>query len=351
MPLVVKIKKKLGSFALDLDFTAGDEWMGMLGASGCGKSMTLKCIAGIETPDQGVIRHNGRTLFDSAKGINLPPQKRRVGYLFQSYALFPHMTVMQNILSGITGETAYKNDAAKALIASFCLTGLENKRPGQLSGGQQQRVALARLLGSRPDLVLLDEPLSALDSHLKWRMEQELTRSMENFPGTVLMVSHNRDEVYRMCKRLGVFSNGRIDACGGLHEIFHNPGTVNAAVLTGVKNISRAKKVDDYTVKALDFGITLKTERLIPENIAYIGFRSHYIRIETSQSISANTSSYEVVRVVENPFSILLLLKRPDVPYSERAFIQCEVEKSLWQGSVGKQLFASIPMKDILLLK
>jgi molybdate transport system ATP-binding protein len=350
MALTVQITKKAGDFTLDVAFEASDEWIGLLGASGCGKSMTLKCIAGIETPDKGVIRYHDRLLFDSEKGINLPPQKRHVGYLFQSYALFPHMTVLENIASGIPKETSQKMDAAREMITAFCLETLEDKRPCQLSGGQQQRVALARLFASRPDMILLDEPFSALDSHLKWKMEQDLMQSMDKFQGTVLMVSHNRDEIYRMCKRVGVLSHGQVDAFGNMHDIFHSPGTVNAAVLTGCKNISRAQKVDDYTVHAVDFGMVLKTDRPVPVDVGYVGIRAHHIKIDANQDFSENTFLYEVVRVIDNPFSSLLFLKRPDAPYDRNAIIQCEVEKSLLQNP-GKYLYASILMRDILLLK
>ena len=137
--------------------------------------MTLKCIAGIEKPDRGTITLDGRVLFDSEKHINLTPQQRRVGYPFQQYALFPNMTAAQNILCGIrTGSRAVKKEKLAALLRTFRLEGLEKKLPAQLSGGQQQRVALARILASEPQAILLDEPFSALDSYLKWELELEL---------------------------------------------------------------------------------------------------------------------------------------------------------------------------------
>ena len=152
MSLSVDIRKRLGSFTLDVNFTAERGITSLLGASGCGKSMTLKCIAGIEKPDEGVIELDGRTLYDSAKGINLPPQARRVGYLFQNYALFPNMTVRQNILCGLNREKdrAVKQRRLREMLKMMQLEGFEERKPAQLSGGQQQRVALARILVSDP---------------------------------------------------------------------------------------------------------------------------------------------------------------------------------------------------------
>ena len=153
--------------------------------------MTLKCIAGIEKPDRGTIALDGRVLFDSEKHINLTPQQRRVGYPFQQYALFPNMTAAQNILCGIhTGSRTEKKETLAALLRTFRLEGLEKKLPAQLSGGQQQRVALARILASEPQAILLDEPFSALDSYLKWELEFELGELLGAFDGPILWVSH-----------------------------------------------------------------------------------------------------------------------------------------------------------------
>ena len=175
MSLYVDIEKRLGAFRLQSKFEVADETLALLGASGCGKSMTLKCIAGIVPPDRGRIVLNGRVLFDSEKKIDLTPQQRRVGYLFQQYALFPNMTVEQNILCGIrAGSRSEKRSLAAEKLRMFRLEGLEKKYPAQLSGGQQQRVALARILCSEPQAILLDEPFSALDSYLKWNLELEL---------------------------------------------------------------------------------------------------------------------------------------------------------------------------------
>ena len=149
MALHVDIEKTLGSFHLKVKFEAGNHVLALLGASGCGKSMTLKCIAGIETPDRGRIVLDGTTLFDSEERVNLPPQRRRVGYLFQQYALFPNMTVAQNIACGVR-EKKDARAQVEEMIWAMHLEGLEHKKPHQLSGGQQQRAALARILVNAP---------------------------------------------------------------------------------------------------------------------------------------------------------------------------------------------------------
>ena len=351
MALEVRIKKKLGNFALDVAFDANSEWTGMLGASGCGKSMTLKCIAGVETPDAGIIRYNGRVLFDSKHKINLPPQQRRVGYLFQSYALFPHMTVLDNTMIGIPRKTPGRETAARQAIERFYLQGLEHKRPGQLSGGQQQRAALARLLVSQPEMILLDEPFSALDSHLKWRLERELTEAMASYGGTVLMVSHNRDEIYRICKRLCVFDNGKIDVAGDVRAVFHNPETMQAALLTGCKNICRAEKVDDHTVHAVDWNIDLHTAQPVPPELRYVGIRRHDVRLMPEQGDQANVVPVDLAYEVDNIFSIVATVRAQGAAPGEAGQIECDLGKPDWETLQNGPLFAHLPEECLLLLR
>ena len=187
MSLLVEIEKQLGDFHLNVAFESENKVLALLGASGCGKSMTLKCIAGICRPDRGRIVLNGKTLFDSEQKIDLPPQKRRVGYLFQQYALFPNMTVEQNIAAGVRDKKQSKTIVAD-MIRRMRLEGHEKLRPHQLSGGQQQRVALARILVNEPEVLLLDEPLSALDSHLRFQMEEEVRGIIRSFGKSMVLV-------------------------------------------------------------------------------------------------------------------------------------------------------------------
>lgn len=275
MSIKVQIQRKLDSFLLDISFQSECRRIGILGASGCGKSMTLKSIAGIETPDQGHIEAEGRTLFDRADRINLKPQKRNVGYLFQNYALFPTMTVEKNIAAGLKGSRQENEVRVREMVKKFQLQGLEKRLPGQLSGGQQQRGALARIMAYEPDVILLDEPFSALDMYLKDRLQQELMDMLADYRGTVIMVSHNRDELYRFSEELLIIDQGHIAAAGETKELFRNPVSREAARLTGCKNFSRARRLDAHTVEADDWGIILHTKGEIPEDVQWLGYRAH----------------------------------------------------------------------------
>lgn len=262
MALSVDIRKALGNFHLAVQFDAGDETLALLGASGCGKSVTLKCIAGILTPDEGHIELDGVTLYDSASRINLPPQRRQVGYLFQQYALFPNMTVRQNIAAAVRDKARRQTEVAEKL-RQFRLEAVADQKPGQLSGGQQQRCALARILASEPTAILLDEPFSALDSYLKYQLELELAETLGGFPGTVLWVSHDRGEVFRNCRRVCVIDRGRSQPVTTLGELFRSPGTEAAARLSGCKNYADARPRED-AVFLPDWGLTLSCGRPVP---------------------------------------------------------------------------------------
>ncbi|MDR3354694.1 MAG: ATP-binding cassette domain-containing protein [Synergistaceae bacterium] len=301
MPIYARIKKNLGTFRLDVEFEAGDCVTGLLGASGCGKSMTLGCIAGIVKPDEGLITVNGAVVFDSANGINLPPQRRRVGLLFQSYALFPNMTGEQNIKSVLALRGGWNlRERFGSLAEKFYISGLENHYPSNLSGGQKQRVALARIMASDPVSLMLDEPLSALDSYLRWQIEGELIRTIEDFPGATLYVSHNRDEVYRLCRDVCVMDEGRAEPVRTVRELFESPGTFASSLLCGCKNYSRARKSGDDTVQAIDWNVELKCGAAIPDDIGYVGVRAHHA------SLAADAGD-------ENAFRCRVLLVIPDV--------------------------------------
>ena len=263
MSIFIDIEKNLGNFHLKVKLEAGDEVLALLGASGCGKSMTLKCIAGIERPDKGRIVVDGVTLFDSERHINLTPQERHTGLMFQNYALFPNMTVRQNIYAGTRrerkkgigrrGSDKKQNLAAKKeyagdrlpkeladanveeIMRRFGLENLADHLPSQLSGGQQQRTALARLLVSSPQILMLDEPFSALDTFLRLKMEQEVGAEIRRFGKTVILVSHDRDEVFRMADKIAIIHDGRVESFGTKEEVFRNPCTRNGATLTGCR--------------------------------------------------------------------------------------------------------------------
>lgn len=281
MSLSVDIRKRLGDFSLDVSFKAENpaETLALLGASGCGKSMALKCIAGVERPDEGRIVLNGRVLYDSAARVNVPAQRRRVGYLFQSYALFPAMTVLDNVLVGARGATRAERLAMAARqIRAFRLEGLEGRRPAELSGGQQQRCALARIMASEPELLLLDEPFSALDGYLRWQLELELADTLRAFPGGVVFVTHSRDEVYRMCDRVCVLTDGRGGRTVPTSELFDAPATLAEALISGCKNVSPAVPVGPETLDCADWGVRLACGRAVA-GCAHAGIRAHFLRI------------------------------------------------------------------------
>ena len=275
MAIEVRIKNKLGNFQLDIDFKTDENRIGILGASGCGKSMTLKCIAGIETPDEGRIIVDGTLLYDSAKKISLKPQKRHIGYLFQNYALFPTMTVEENIAAGLQGGKEEKRRRVVEMMEKFQLLGLGKQLPGELSGGQQQRVALARIMAYEPEVILLDEPFSALDDFLKDRLAQEMLDLLKDYRGTVVLVSHSRDEIYRFTRELLTMADGMQISYGGTREIFANPGRKETARLTGCKNIAEAKRIDGRHLEVPEWGITLCLNENIPEKVAFVGVRAH----------------------------------------------------------------------------
>lgn len=346
--LYAKIKKRFNDFNLDIEFEAKDETLALLGASGCGKSMTLKCIAGVETLDEGLIILNGRTLFDSKKKINLLPQKRKVGLLFQNYALFPNMTLEQNIAIGVPKNNLHKSEIVKEKIKNFSLEGLEKKYPSQLSGGQQQRVALARMLVSEPELLLLDEPFSALDTYLRWQMEQELMSILKNHNGTTLYVSHNRDEVYRICDRIAVVNNGTIENLSEKLDLFNNPITVNSAILTGCKNISKAKKIDDNRIYAIDWNLELECDEKVMDNIMYVGIRAHDVEL-SSQLGNENSFELTLLNIVDDLFSKIVVLSNPSNS-SQPFYMELSKEKFDNKFNINKTLNVKINKKNLLLL-
>ena len=276
MQLILNFEKKLEDFRLHVHYEGEASRIGILGASGCGKSMTLRSIAGIETPDRGRIRLGGRDLFDSDKKINLRPQERRVGYLFQNYALFPSMTVEQNIMAGVRGSKEERQRRTQEMVRAFRLEGLEKRRPAELSGGQQQRVALARIMAYRPLALLLDEPFSAMDYFLKEKLRLEMKQVLQKYEGLSILVTHDRDEAYQLCDHLLLMHEGSLIAGGPTKELFDHPGTVEAARLTGCKNISRIRRLGLHRICALDWdNLELTTREEVTDEITHAGIRAH----------------------------------------------------------------------------
>ena len=298
--LKFNIQKKLKEFDLDVGFELKKGCLGILGPSGCGKSMTLKSIAGIVDPDEGFVSlttDKETVYFDSNNKINIKPQKRNVGYLFQNYALFPNMTVEENVAAGL--EKGHDKIVSE-MIKRFHLDGLEKRYPRQLSGGQQQRVALARILAYGPDVILFDEPFSAMDTYLKEQLRVELVNLLNSFDGLSILVTHDRDEAFQFCDELLILDDGQIIAKGDTRELFENPKKVEVARLTGCKNISRVEIIDDYHLKSLDWGIILEVSEKISPNITHIGIRAHHFVAAKKDDVNSIDTSNS--KKLEMPF-------------------------------------------------
>ena len=312
MSLEVNIEKKLDGFTLRAAFTVGNTSTALLGASGCGKSMTLRCIAGIVKPDRGRIVLDGRVLFDSAQHIELPPQQRGVGLLFQNYALFPNMTVEQNILCGLKAEKdpAARRTACAEMLRAMRLEELAKRYPAQLSGGQQQRTALARILVGKPRILMLDEPFSALDSYLREEVEGEVGSLLANFAGTALLVTHNRDEAYRLCKEMIVLNEGQVLRTGSTKEVFADPQSIAAARLTGCKNILPCTPLDSHTVRLDSWDTTLRLALPVPAGCTAVGIRAHDFTPCIADVL--NAIPVKAVSTSENPFDWNLICTPPE---------------------------------------
>jgi molybdate transport system ATP-binding protein len=233
--LEVDIEKRLHDFTLRVAFQVEREVLVLFGPSGAGKSTTLNCIAGLARPDRGLIRLGGRVLFESdGRRQEVPLHRRRIGYVFQSYALFPHMTAAQNLAYGLRR----RDDArVEAMLARLHLTGLADRYPHQLSGGQQQRVALGRALMIDPALLLLDEPFAALDGAVRETLQADLAALQSEMELSVVYVTHNLADAFALGDRLAVIQAGRLEQVGPIHEVFQHPSSRAVAEITGVRNL------------------------------------------------------------------------------------------------------------------
>lgn len=351
MGLSVDVKKNLGDFHLNVRFQTEASRIGILGASGCGKSMTLKSIAGIETPDEGKIMMNDKVVYDSRQKVNIRPQKRNIGYLFQNYALFPTITVAKNIAAGLKGTKQEKQERVARMIRTFQLEGMEERLPGELSGGQQQRVALARIMAYEPDVILLDEPFSALDMFLKDRLQQELIEMLKDYKGTVIMVSHNRDEIYRFSEELLIMDQGMIVTGGKARKIFDDPGKKAAARLTGCKNFSKVRRMDAHAMVATDWGIEFRLKREIPKDITCVGFRAHEF-IPVWGERKDNCIKVQLAGSAELPFERNFYLKPEIAETKGKENICWFLQKDKWNllNEKGMPDYLQFPEEHLLFL-
>lgn len=344
--LSVDIQKRFTGFTLNVQFEAERGVTALLGASGSGKSVTLQCIAGVMKPDAGRIVRDGKVLFDKKKGIDLPPQQRHVGLLFQHYALFPNMTLQQNVEAGIRNQRGSARRArAMALLASYHIEGLGGLYPHQLSGGQQQRAALCRILASEPEALLLDEPFAALDSHLKWQLEREMMATLNSFGGEALLVTHDRGEAYRLSDHACVMDRGRNEAPVPTEQLFTAPRTRTAARLSGCKNIVAIERLGAHTLRVPAWGgQTLRTVAEIPQAARYLGIRAHLLRFGGPDE--ENALPVRVAQITPDLFSLAYTLR------AGSALIYLEGDKAMpCAPQPGNKACVIVPPDAMMLLE
>ncbi len=338
MSLHMDIVKNFGTFRLAVKLDAENEVVGLLGASGCGKSATLRCVAGLITPDSGHIEVNGEVLFDSESHINVKTRDRRTAMLFQNYQLFPNMTVLDNVMAGIPRDVPRRERRERAdhYLEMFDLKGFGGRYPMRLSGGQQQRVALARMLAAHPSILMFDEPFSALDSHLKSSLQQSMLDTFDDVDATILYVSHDIDEALRFCDRIAVIDQGAIVQRGTGRDIVDHPSSLATLRLSGCRNTSAARRVSDHQIEATDWGMRFTVRHDVPEDLAYVGIRPFYIRHADEDEVGdENVFRMHVHRVDDSRFERTVMLDTPG----------CSADKRIeWQVStIGVDDFSTLP--------
>ena len=317
--LEVQIRKRLKAFSFDVAFSLGDERVAIFGPSGSGKSLTLQCIAGLLKPDAGRIVINGRQVFNSSCGIDLRPQDRQIGYLFQSYALFPHLTVEDNIGYGLHRlPRSERVSRVEKMVGAMRLEGLERRLPSELSGGQQQRVALARALVTEPHLLLLDEPFSALDSPIRSRLHGELLQLLRGLSITTLMVTHNLAEAYALSTTMAVYEAGRILQIGPRDDVLRRPTSRTVARFTATKNLFRGEVIassqDHLEIRAGRLLVRTPPAPYEPGEVVDFCIRPEEVMlvrpgVKAGSAVEENQFSGEVVGEVAHGTGFTLYLK------------------------------------------
>jgi len=316
MNLKLSLKKSLDGFSIDVNLSVHEELLVLFGPSGAGKSLILKMVSGIIMPDEGVVEIGNERVYDSENHIDLPVRNRRIGFLFQDYALFPHMTVYGNIAYGINHlKGPMIKEKVDELIAVMRLSGLEKRYPHELSGGQRQRCALARTLAIEPRVLLLDEPFSALDFQVREKLRADLLRIHTLYPITTILVTHDLEEAFMLGKKIAVINNGRIEQAGPREEVFYRPGTRSVAKFIGTRNIF------DGTIVGLDGPLVT----ILNKDIGLVkAFVTEGAELQTGQDVSFCIRPEEVIII------------RPDRPLDYRVhdnIIEGEITSIIGKGS------------------
>lgn len=279
MAMLIEIKKKMPGFSLDVSYEGLAVKTGILGAPGAGKSLLLKCIAGLERPDEGRIQIDGHTVYDSGRKVNMKVQKRRIGYLTSEYALFPGMSVENNILCGYRGRKSQGEGIVSEYIRKFGLTGLEDQMPERLTDMAKQRTAMARALIGEPLQIVFDEPFLGKEGYQKEDLQADFYRYLKDYEGGCVLASQNPEDIYEFCDHVVVLGKGSVIASGAVKDIYKNPVSMEVARLTGCRNFSRIEILDEYHVLALDWGIALRTEKRVTEDQRYVGIRKDQLKM------------------------------------------------------------------------
>jgi len=316
MNLKLRLKKSFDGFSLEVNLSVQEDLLVLFGPSGAGKSLILKMVSGIVVPDEGVVEIGDERVYDSENHIDLPVRSRRIGYLFQDYALFPHMTVYGNIAYGINQlERSVIQKKVDDLIEVMRLSGLEKRYPHELSGGQKQRCALARTMAIEPRVLLLDEPFSALDFQVREKLRADLLRIHTLYPITTILVTHDLEEAFMLGKKIAVINNGRIEQAGPREEVFYRPRTRSVARFIGTRNIF------DGTIVGLDGRLVT----MLNKEIGMVkAFMAEGTRLQTGQDVSFCIRPEEVMII------------RPDRPLDYRVhdnIIEGEIISIIGKGS------------------
>jgi molybdate ABC transporter permease protein len=328
--LEAEIHKTLPGFSLQVALRTHGGVLGLLGASGSGKSLTLRAICGLEALREGRIVLNGRVLYDSRQRIRLRAAERRIGMVFQDYALFPHLTVWQNIAFGLEHRTA-KDRAGR--VTEWAQVGgiasLLDRYPGELSGGQRQRVALARALAMEPEALLLDEPFSALDTHLRHQLENQMREILAGFGGVTIFVTHDRNEAYRLSDYMVALASGRVAASGTPQEIFDHPGSVEVARLTGCKNVAPLRVVGPGRIQVDNWSCQLRASGPLI-GMTHAGIRSHDVRFVEGPD-GENTFPCWLAGSIDSPFETTLYLRLGQPPRpGDPPHLEAELPRDAW---------------------
>jgi molybdate transport system permease protein len=340
--LSVLLERQLADFCLQLNFETSCGHLGILGASGAGKSQLLRCLAGLGVPNRGYIKLNGRLLFDSKTALNVPLQQRRMGLVFQHYALFPHLNVLENVGFGLAHLSVIERRQRVAnQLSRVGLLAMAHHFPRQLSGGQQQRVALARALAIEPEILLLDEPFSAQDTYLRRQLQQQMADLLNDCAVPVLLVTHDLEEAYRLCDDLMLLDRGQVLAHGPKHAVFDNPQQLMVARISGCKNFSLLWRLPDPTqLWALDWQLQISVEVPPAPEFTQVGIRANHLRLSPGPAnfnqLGPNQWLCELQKFSEGPHRVSVYVIAGQQSENQVANLDCNQQPSPIQVEIRR---------------